>query len=468
MAFRARDISHWFAELYGDEAFIPERDPLPGPMKADVAIVGAGYTGLWTAYELLRSDPGLSVVLLEAKFTGYGPSGRNGGAAISQLNGGRDFWTKHGGREGAVAMERAVQAGVDEIGAAIEREQIDAKFKKAGVLMLARSPLEARTFRDSVRADRDWGFGPEDTVYLEREQAEARIRVGGLVGAKYNAHSASHDPARLVTGLAATVERLGGRIFERTRVTAIEPHKAITDRGTVEARYVIRATEAYTGSIAGHARTMVPVHTSMIATEPIDEAVWAEIGWAQRETVLAEHPFLHLQRTHDNRITIGGDDPRVPYYFGSKTSFDREPAQFLQRHYREQLVKLFPPLRDVRIAHAWAGVFAAPRDWAPSVGVDHETGLGWGGGYVGEGVVPSNMAGRTLRDLILKKDTEMTALPWVRKPARSWEPEPIRWAGSAAIFQGRVWGEAMEERSGKASWLVPFANRLAGFRGHLG
>ncbi|GAA1633799.1 NAD(P)/FAD-dependent oxidoreductase [Georgenia ruanii] len=468
MAYRARNISHWYAEMYGDDGTIPLRDRLPGNIKADVAIVGAGYTGLWTAYELLRSDPGLKVVLLEARFAGYGPSGRNGGAVISQLVGSREFWTKRGGVAGAIAMERAVQAGVDEIGAVIEREQIDAKFAKAGVLMVARTPLEARSFRESVTEDREYGFDPDDTVYLDREQAAERIRVAGLLGAKYNSHSASHDPARLVRGLAEVVERLGGTIYEQTRVQSIAPHRAVTEHGTVEARYVIRATEAYTRWLDGHERQIVPVHTTMIATEPIPESSWEEIGWYNRETVLAEHPFLHLQRTHDHRITIGGDDPRVPYYSGSKTSFDKEPPRELQQHYYRQLMKLFPSLHGVKIAHAWAGVFGAPRDWAPSVGVDHKTGLGWGGGYVGEGVVPSNMAGRTLRDLILQQDTEMTALPWVRRHPRNWEPEPLRTVGAQVIFRGRVLGEANEERSGKPSRLLQVANRVAGFSGHLG
>lgn len=468
MSFRAKDISHWYAEMYGEGGTIPVRDRLGGDITVDVAIVGAGYTGLWTAYELLRSDPGLKVAVLEAKFAGYGPSGRNGGAVISQLVGSRKFWTKLGGVEGAIAMERAVQDGVDQIGAVIERENIDAKFAKAGVLMVARTPLEAQQFRASVAEDRLWGFTAEDTVYLDRVEAEKRIRVPGLLGAKYNSHSASHDPARLVRSLAEIVERMGGTIYEQTRVKSIEPRMAITEHGTVNAEYVIRATEAYTKWLDGHERQIIPVHTSMIATEEIPEDLWEEIGWYNRETVLAEHPFLHLQRTHDNRITIGGDDPRVPYYYGGKTSFDTAPTPEIQRHYREQLLKLFPSLHNIGIEHAWAGVFGAPRDWAPSVGVDHSTGLGWGGGYVGEGVVPSNMAGRTLRDLILRKETDMTALPWVRKHPRNWEPEPIRNIGAQFIYRGRVLGEAMEERTGRPSTLLEVSNRLAGFSGHLG
>ncbi|GAA3882386.1 FAD-dependent oxidoreductase [Leifsonia kafniensis] len=466
---KSQDISHWFAQIHGDATPIPTRERLDGSINADVAIVGAGYTGLWTAYELLRARPELRVVVLEAKFAGYGPSGRNGGAAIAQLNGSREFWAKKGGgREAAVRMERAVQQGVDHIGDAVQREGFDCSYAKNGVLMVARSALEMRGWQESIAADRAWGFEEEDTRLIGRDELQSRVSIKNGLGAKFNAHCASIDPARLVVGLAAAVERLGGTIYEDTRVNRIEQGRAVTGNGTVNAQYVVRATEAYSGWLEGHKRSIVPVHTTMIATEPIPDELWKLIGWDRREAVLAEHPFLHLQHTSDHRITIGGDDPRVPYLSGSKTSTDDHPEQRLQDHLRGQLVKLFPELAEVGIDHAWSGVFGAPRDWAPSVGLDRQTGLAWAGGYVGEGVVASNMAGRTLRDLILNDDTEMTRLPWVRKPGRKWEPEPIRTVGAQVIFRGRLWGERAEERSGRPSKLLALSNRVAGFTGHLG
>lgn len=352
----AAAISHWFAQLHGD-APVPERASLDGDRDADVCIVGAGYTGLWTAYELCRADPSLDVVVLEAEIAGYGASGRNGGAVIAQLNGSRGYWASRGGRDAAIAMERAVQAAVDEVGAAVAREGIDCAFAKNGVVMAARTELELRRFDASVQEDRAWGFGPEDSELLGADAATERIRVAGLRGARFSPHCASMHPGALVRGLANAAERAGATIYERSPVTEIEPGAVRTSRARVRARVVVRATEAYTASLRGRERAIVPVHTSMLVTEPLDAAAWEQLGWAGREALLAEHPFLHLQHTADGRITIGGDDNRMPYRYGSRPSPDGAAGARVVHMYRSELVRLFPALRDVRIERSWQGVF---------------------------------------------------------------------------------------------------------------
>lgn len=463
-------VSHWFKQLYadGDERLV-QRPALAESREADVCIVGAGYTGLWTAYALLRADPALAVVLLDAEVAGYGASGRNGGAVIAQFNGSREYWTKRGGRAGAMAMERAVRDAVAEVGAAVEREGIDCAYARNGVVMVARTPLEAQRFRATVDEDREWGWTPQDSRYLSGPEVLERIKVGGAIGARFNAHCASIHPGALVRGLADAVERLGATIYEGTRVTAIEPGVARTASGpTVRARTILRATEAYTESLETHKRVMVPVHTSMLVTEVLPDHVWAQIGWAGREALLAEHPFLHLQHTADHRITIGGDDNRVPYLYNSAPNPDEPAPGRVLSMYRRELVRLFPALRDVRIDHSWQGVFAAPRNWAPGVGIDRATGLAWAGGYVGEGVATSNLAGRTMADLILDRDTELTRLPFVGPPARKWEPEPLRAIGAAGIAVLRQIGDKAELRTGKPSRIVELGNRAAGYTGHIG
>ncbi|UGS37269.1 NAD(P)/FAD-dependent oxidoreductase [Capillimicrobium parvum] len=462
-------ISHWFKQLYPPERALVPRPALTESRAADVCIVGAGYTGLWTAYALRRADPSLDVVLLDAEIAGYGASGRNGGAVIAQFNGSREYWTKRGGRAGTQAMERAVRESVVEVGAAVEREGIDCSYARNGVVMVARTPLETERFRASIDEDREWGWTEEDSRLLTAAEVQERIKVDGALGARYNAHCASIHPGALVRGLADTVERLGATIYEGTRVTAIEPGLARTAAGhTVRARTVVRATEAYTESLETHRRIMVPVHTSMLVTEVLPDHIWAQIGWAGREALLAEHPFLHLQHTADHRITIGGDDNRVPYRYASAPNADEGAPPRVLSMYRRELVRLFPALRDVRIDHSWQGVFAAPRNWAPGVGYDAGTGLAWAGGYVGEGVATSNLAGRALADLILGRDTELTRLPFVGPPARRWEPEPLRAIGSGAIAVMRQIGDRAELRTGKPSKVVELGNRVAGYTGHVG
>ncbi|MET9970111.1 FAD-dependent oxidoreductase [Streptomyces sp. NPDC006356] len=463
-------VSHWWHKMEtANGGPISPRPALDSDLEADVAIVGAGYTGLWTALELLREAPELKVVLLDAEVAGYGASGRNGGAVIAQLNGSRAYWSKRaGGRDGAIRMERAVQAAVAEVGKAVEREGIDCGYGRNGVVMVARTPLEEARFRASIAEDRAYGFGEEDSRYLEQKEFEERFNVAGARGSRWSAHCASVDGGRLARGLAEAVERLGGTIYEKTRVTRIAPRQAVTERGIVRAKYVIRATEAYTESIPGQRRRIVPVHTSMLATEVLTEAQMSQLRWSCHEALLAEHPFLHLQFTADNRITIGGDDPRVPYRFGSAPNEDGPALPRIKEHYERELTKLFPFLAGIEIADSWVGIFGTNRNWAPEVWLDRTTGLAHAGGYVGEGLAPANMAGRTLRDLILGHDTEMTRLPWVDVKARRWEPEPLRYIGSGLIAAGRNLGDRKEERSNKPSTLLDLSNRLAGYTGHLG
>ncbi len=462
---QASGISHWFAQLYPDGC--PRRTTLSGLVETDVCIVGAGYSGLWTAYELRRADPTLDVVVVEAEVAGFGASGRNGGAVIALLQGTREQWALRGdGRRGAIALEREIIRTVDEIGETVHREGIDCAFSKNGVLEVARTQTELLHFRHMVQRDREWGFGPDDYTMLGADETRRRVAVDGALGARFSPHCASIHPGALVRGLADATERAGAVIYEGSPVRSIEPGRATTVEGQVRARYVIRATEAYTESLESDHRQIVPVHTSMLATAPIPDETWAQIGWAGREALLAEHPFLHLQHTADQRITIGGDDNRIPYRYGSRPSPLGGAPKRVVHMYHSELLRLFPALREIPIEHTWQGVFGAPRSWMPGVHLDRDTGLGWVGGYVGEGVAPSNLAGRTMRDLVLGRDTELTRLPLVEPPIRRWEPEPLRFIGAAVVATMRNVGTRRELRTDRPSRLITMGNRLAGYQGH--
>lgn len=464
---QAVDVSHWLAQLYPDGP-VPQRAALQQSREADVCVVGAGYGGLWFALELKRAAPERDVVVLEAVVSGYGAAGRNGGAVIAQMNGSRRYWARRGGRDGAIAIERAVQTTVDEIGQAIEREGIDCWYGKNGYLAVARNELELDRFRATVEEDRAWGFGLDDSRILDAKETAERIAVAGAVGARFSPHCASIDPGRLVRGLADAAERAGVTIYEGTPVDSIAPGAARTPNGTVRARNVVVATEAYTESIATERGRVIPVCTSMLVTEQIPESTMSEIGWRGHEALLAEHPFLHLQHTADGRITIGGDDNRVPYRYGSRASADGPVSRRIEERYRKQLIRLFPALREVRIEQSWQGSFGATRTWAPGVWLDRKTGLAWLGGYVGEGVAGSNLAARTLRDLMLGESTELTRLPWVGNRPRRFEPEPLRFAAANLIWALRYGGEELEHRTGRGNPFPTLGNRLAGFTGHLG
>jgi glycine/D-amino acid oxidase-like deaminating enzyme len=218
------------------------------------------------------------------------------------------------------------------------------------------------------------------------------------------------------------------RIHEHTRAVRLSPGRVETTVGTVHAGTVLRATEGYTAGLAGERRTMVPVYSLVIATEPLPAETWERIGLARRETFTDQrHLIIYGQRTADDRLVFGGRG--APYHFGSRVAphFEDEPRVFAGL--RATLVDLLPVLHDVRITHAWGGALGIARDWRASVGLDRSTGLGWAGGYVGDGVTTTNLAGRTLRDLVLGHDTALTRLPWVGHHSRRWEPEPLRWLG---------------------------------------
>jgi glycine/D-amino acid oxidase-like deaminating enzyme len=436
------------------------RAPLAGPVEADVCIVGAGYTGLWTAYELRRADPSLRVVVLEAETAGFGASGRNGGWVQGELAGSRARWARGlRGHAGVVALDRAIQATVDEVGRVAEAEGIACDFVKGGSLYVAQTPLELTRVRASVEEDRAWGI--EDTVLLDRAAAAERVAVDRVLGARFSPHCARVQPAKLARGLAGAAERAGATIHERTRVTGIEPGIAHTAAGGVRARFVVRATEGYTTHLAGRRRALVPMNSSMIITEPLDAATWDTLGWSRAETMQdGQHRYVYLQRTADGRIAIGGRG--VPYRFGSRTDREDPLPAVTARELRARLLELFPGLRDVRIDAGWAGVLGVPRDWSPAVGLDRATGLAWAGGYVGEGVAAANLAGRTLRDLILGRETDLTTLPWVGPPARAWEPEPLRWLGVRGVHALLRAADRRERRTGRPALAARVADFVAG------
>ncbi|MFB7370253.1 NAD(P)/FAD-dependent oxidoreductase [Streptomyces sp. NPDC056222] len=454
-------ISFWYAQ----EGTPAPREPLPGDATADVCIVGGGYTGLWTAYYLKKAVPFLNITVLEAKFCGYGASGRNGGWLYNGIAG-RDRYAKIHGHEAAVRLQQAMNATVAEVIGVCEAEKIDADIHRGGVLEIAHSP--AQLARLKAFHSVELAFGETDReLYGARETAD-RIRVTGAVGSSWTPHGARLHPVKLVKGLAAAVEALGVTIHESTPVTEIRPKHAITPYGTVRAPYILRCTEGFTASLTGQRRTWLPMNSSMIATEPLTDAQWESIGWNGLETLGdMAHAYMYAQRTADGRIALGGRG--VPYRYGSKTDNDGRTQPQTIEALREILIRFFPSLAGLGIAHAWSGVLGVPRDWCATVTLDRSTGLGWAGGYVGSGVTTTNLAARTLRDLIQQDSgqsgpTDLTTLPWVDHKVRKWEPEPLRWLGVQAMYAAYRTADHQESttHTAETSRIATIADRLSG------
>ncbi|WP_201520955.1 NAD(P)/FAD-dependent oxidoreductase [Gulosibacter hominis] len=421
------NISHWWTQI-GMQA---PRPALPGPIDVDVAIVGAGFTGLWTAYYLKQADPSLRIAVLEQRFAGFGASGRNGGWLVNSVTGGREQYVASHGRDAAQRFQLAMNETVAEVERITVEEGIDCDLVRGGELNVARSAAQLARLKSYYDAECEWQH--TDVEWLDTAETQNRIKIDRAIAGVWQPHAARIHPAKLARGLAERVEAMGVKIYEGTRVTEIEPGLARTDRGAVRAERILRATEGFTAGIKSSHRDWLPMNSSMIATEPLSDSTWQQLGWDGGE-VLGDfaHVYMYAQRTADNRIAFGGRG--VPYRWNSATDVDGRTQSQTAETLRNLLVSFFPAAADAQIDHLWSGTLGVPRDWAATCVFDDKTGIGYAGGYVGTGVATTNLAGRTLRDLVLGNDTDLVHLPWVNHRVRRWEPEPLRWIATRIIY----------------------------------
>jgi glycine/D-amino acid oxidase-like deaminating enzyme len=454
---RIGDVSFWYADI----GLPYRRAALAGDTTADVAIIGAGYTGLWTAYYLKQANPGLDVLVIEKDFAGFGASGRNGGWLTGGFAWNHKRYLETSSEQAVRAMVEAMNGTVDEVIRVAEACGIDADIKRTEELVVATKPAQIGRMRAEVEHRRHWG--EEGRVFeMKASDLEERIRIPGALGAMVVTNVARVQPAKLVRGLAKAVERLGVRIVEGTAVTAFEKGMVTTDHGQVRAPVILRCTEGFTAGLPGHKREWLPMNSAQIATEPLPPEIWEKIGWQGHEIVEDfANSYCYCQRTREGRITVGARG--VPYRFGSNLDTNGAPDPETIRRLTAMLHRLFPAAARAKIDHAWCGVLAVPRDWCATVGLDPATGIGWAGGYVGVGVSTSNLAGRTLADLTLGNDTELVHLPWVNRRVRDWEPEPFRWLGVRGMYALLNVADRREDRPGAGpSRLAALGNWITG------
>lgn len=422
----------------------------------DVVIAGAGFTGLWTALGVLTNNPDAKVLVLDKYYAGFGASGRNGGwvSALFPTEMGA-LITRHG-LDRAVAMRREMVAAVDAVGQWAARLNIDCGYTKAGTTVLARRPIEAsRAQAEIVEKEK---YGVDSMVWRE---ASDTLRSPGVLGATFTPDTATIHPAKLVRGLARAVEELGGVVREQTAVEKILPRQVVTDRGRVRAHAVVDALEAYRATITGRKRMTLPLYSLMIATEPLPESVWDDIGLAPGETFSDyRRLIIYGQRTTDNRFAFGGRG--APYHFGSTISPAYDRVDRVHSALTDTLADLFPQIGTPRVSHRWGGPLGIPRDWHARVVFDNTTGIGVAGGYVGDGVALSQVAGFTLADLITGANTHRVTLPLVDTRWPQWEPEPLRYLGTMAGILGTSIADAREAKTGKPSLLGRVVDSLTG------
>jgi glycine/D-amino acid oxidase-like deaminating enzyme len=444
--YRARSL--WLDQLA--EPLTP-RPGLARDLHCDVAIVGAGFTGLWTAYYLKRNEPGLNVVVIEREIAGYGPSGRNGGWVMAGIAGSPEVYGRGNNADAVLRAARESQTAVDEVGRVVAAEGIECGYVKAGAVTVATSePQRAR-----MASYEAGGYDGEEREHLQ----EPPVRIPGVLAAAFSKHAARVDPARLVRGLAGACERLGVVLYERTAALELGPGRVRCAAGTVRADTVIRATESYTTELAGQRSRYLPLYSLMIATEPLPADVWEQLGWSDGLLVGdLHHLFFYSQRTPDGRIAIGGRG--APYRLRRPINEQNERSDEVKARLAHTLQRHFPAAAEASITHHWGGPLATPRDWSMSISFDPRTRVGWAGGYTGHGVAAANISGRTLADLVLGRATDRTTLPWVGHRSRRWEPEPLRFLASRAIVEVLTRADQTEDRTGRPSKLTRLVSRF--------
>jgi glycine/D-amino acid oxidase-like deaminating enzyme len=444
-------LSFWH-ETAGD---LTPRAGLDGDTDADVAIVGGGLTGLWTAWYLLERDPGLRIVVLEKEIAGFGASGRNGGWCSALFPRSITSLERTHGRNAAIAMRRAMIDTVAEVGRVTASLGIDCDFVRGGTIAYARSAVQERAARAEIAEAAHYGV--DEIGWLDADEA----RAAGAVGASLDRNCARLHPAKLVRGLAARLEARGVRIAEHTEVTRASTGRVDTLRGVVRADQVVMATEGYTATLPATHRRILPLYSLMIATEPLPADFWNEVGIAHGQTFTDyRHLLIYGQRTADNRFAFGGRGAR--YHWGSavRPGYDRVPRVF--EHLRRTLTELFPAAADATVTHRWGGPLGVPRDWHASVTYDPASRIGTAGGYVGDGLSTTNLAGRTLADLLTGADTEVGRLPWVGHRSPDWEPEPLRFLGANAGMLAMAAADVEERVTHRGSFIAKVMGPLIG------
>lgn len=429
--------------------------------KYDLVIIGGGFTGLWTAYHNLRNNSLNSIAILEANTVGYGASGRNGGW-LSQLFPGRaSVYAKSRGIESVRNFQRMIIDSIGEVIDVTKEHDIDADIRRSGGLDVATSKAGVARLRKTREAELHYGLRPDEAIELDAEESRDRINIATTHAGLFHKNNTRINPAKLARGLANYLIDEGVEIIQGVRAMSIHPGYVNTNLGRVNAHRIVCCTEGYSGPLLGEGR-VIPVNSSMIATEPISASDWEKIGWNSYELLGdTAHTFIYAQRTADDRIAIGGRGS--PYGYGGDTAADGRLLESVVDQLVARLGVFFPQV-DFEVAHAWRGVLGVTRDWCATVNWDDDVSIGYVFGYAGHGVTSTYLAGKTMANRIAQRHTPATELPWNNHDSGRWEPDPIRWLGIHSLYKVFGASDIYENRfeSEKTPWPAKISARIAG------
>ena len=419
----------------------------------DVLIIGAGYTGLWSAYYIHLIEPSVKIAIIEKNSVGFGASGRNGGWCSTIMPMSLDSNARRHGREQAIAMQNAMFATLDEIKTRTVALGIDCDFALGGSIQVLRSANQYERATSQIRNLREYGYGEDFYQLLDRDESLNLVQMSETNGGFLDLHSAVLHPKKLCLGLAAAVRSQGTAIIENSPVLSYAPGQVHTQQRTYQAKVVLRTTEAFSSGFSQDKRSVIPLYSMMVATEPLSADVWSEIGLDRRPSFNdGRNMIIYGQRTTDNRLAFGGRG--APYHFGSKILPSFDFNQKVAHELRSTLIELLPILDRTEFTHHWGGPLAAPRDWTFNVSFNPESGLGSAGGYVGDGVATSNLAGRILADLVCERSSEITRLSCVNHFSKKWEIEPLRYVAVNSLTKLAMLADRKEDKTGRPARII--------------
>ncbi|MGK5685234.1 NAD(P)/FAD-dependent oxidoreductase [Actinoplanes sp. URMC 104] len=418
-------------------------DPLDGADTCDLAVVGAGYSGLWTALLAKERDPGRDVVVIEAGTAGWAASGRNGGFCAASLTHGHDNGMSRFPSEMDV-LERLGRENLDQIEATVARYGIDCDFSRTGELQVATAQWQLRELvRDAAGPGRD----SAGRRFLDRDELRAEVDSPTYLGGIWDRDGcAMVDPARLVWGLRAACQSLGVRFYDHSPVVSLAPAGAgmrlHTSRGRVDAGRVALATGAHGRLLRRLGHFVVPVYDYVLMTEPLTDAQLASVGWRNRQGIGdAGNQFHYYRLTADNRILWGGYD--AVYYNGGRIDPARDQREATFTVLAEHFAATFPQLADVRFTHKWGGVIDTCSRFSSFFGTAHRGRVAYAVGYTGLGVGATRFGANVMLDLLAGERTERTSLKMVRSKPVPFPPEPVR----SGVIQLTRWSIARADRN---------------------
>ena len=451
-----KTFAHWPRSLWSEDSTHWKFPEFTSSDSFDIVIVGAGYSGLWTAHHLLDASPSLSIAVLDAQQPGFGASGRNGGWCSAFAPMSLEAVAAQSSTSSAIDLQKALSFSIDEIANFVVASHIDCDWRKGGTLSFASNQPQLQRIHESIAMARKFGFDEQFVEFLTQDQANERVRTHSSLGASYSPHCAVVHPAKLVDGLVNTLLERGVQFFGSTHVVEIEPHqvRALTSQGSVSitGKWVIRATEGFTARMKQYRRQVAPLYSYMIATEPLSKSQWDDIGWSNRETVSdGRNLVIYAQRTADDRIAFGGRG--APYKFASRIGAQFDYNTQIHSLIESSMRTMFPAIGNSAITHKWGGALGVHRDWFTTAQIDHRTNIASLGGYVGDGVAFSYVAAREVARSI-QGSFENKPLPIVNHTSRRWEPEPFRFIGINTMLRLTEKADETEQKKSRTNRII--------------